>query len=105
MHDILVMADELATNIVRYAWNGQPGHHFSFALKLEQTEGGLELVMHLSDDGAPFDPTRFRATGLDGDLDKRQPGGVGLAVVQALARRFAYKRENGENRIRVSRAL
>jgi serine/threonine-protein kinase RsbW len=104
-HDVLVMADELATNIIRHAWNGQPGHQFSFALALEQAGGGLELVMHLSDDGAAFDPTRFRATGLDGDVDEREPGGVGLALVQALAGEFSYRRENGENRIRVSRAL
>ena len=104
-HDILVMADELATNIIRHAWNSEPGHRFSFALTLEQVGRRPQLVMHFCDDGTAFDPTRFRPVGLDAELDQRGPGGVGLALVQGLAQEFTYRRKNGENRIRVCRVL
>lgn len=103
-HEVLVMAEELTTNIVRHAWNGEPGHQFHFSLALEETDGDAELVMRIRDDGAAFDPTRHRPTGLDGTIDERHPGGVGLALVQAFAREFRYIRTDGENRTLVSRA-
>lgn len=102
-NEVLVMAEELAANIARHAWGGQPGHRFSFRMSLEAGTAGANVVLGLADRGEPFDPTLHVPVGMDQPLETRLAGGVGIALVRAFASEFRYARAAGENRVRVSR--
>jgi anti-sigma regulatory factor (Ser/Thr protein kinase) len=102
-NEVLVIAEELAINIVRHAWGGERGHQFSFRMSLEPGAAGADVVLGLADDGPPFDPTLHVPVGMDETLETRRAGGVGIALVRAFASDFSYVRAAGANRVRVSR--
>lgn len=98
-HDMLVIIDELATNIVSHAWSDGAAH--SFRLELLPRADQISIVLH--DDGIAFDPTQYQPTGTDLDIDERPVGGLGLALVHQLAHGIQYSRVDGENRVRIIR--
>ncbi|MDP3676924.1 MAG: ATP-binding protein [Novosphingobium sp.] len=88
---LAVVVDELVSNAVRHGVDDG-----SIAIELAMAVCGGEVSIVLEDDGVAFDPTQER--GFRGP-DPETGGGVGLALVKAWAKGFAYSRENGRNRI------
>jgi serine/threonine-protein kinase RsbW len=104
-HEILIITDELASNIVRHAWRDGMQHFFTFALSLRTSRTGSEISALLRDNGVAFDPTKHTPTELDKAIDERMPGGNALALVQGLADEMQYSRLNGENHVRVTKSF
>lgn len=89
--------DELLSNIIKYAYDDREVHPISVRLDLD---GPAHLV--LEDDGRPFNPLADApAPVLDGPVEDRPIGGLGLHLLQALGLKLDYRRENGRNRLRV----
>jgi anti-sigma regulatory factor (Ser/Thr protein kinase) len=65
--------DEVASNIVRHAYQEQPGKSFSLVIKILPPE--VEVVFGHS--GLPLDPSRTAPPALDG----KQEGGFGLYII------------------------
>ena len=89
--------DELLSNVVRYAYDDGARHRID--LKLE-TDAPFHLT--IADDGKPFDPTADAPPPvLDGPVEDRPIGGLGLHILKNMGLRLAYRREAGRNVVRV----
>ncbi|HXQ53114.1 MAG TPA: ATP-binding protein [Stellaceae bacterium] len=99
---ILVVVEELVTNIVKYGYPppAQPGTA-EIALRLRDGEIGLEIV----DDGQAFDPFSGPEPDLDAPLEERTAGGLGLHIVKSLMDRTRYRRVAGHNVVEVWRRV
>lgn len=100
--DVMVILDEVGSNVIRNAWSDQGEHSFTLELSLAPD---LLLLLVATDDGVAFDPTRAEPPDLDLDLDARSPGGLGLFMVGALTERMEYARDGTENRLLLSRRV
>lgn len=101
--DVMIIFDELASNIVRYAWRDGPGHAFEAELRLLPAEGTLRLT--LTDDGVPFDPAAAPPPPQVDTIDDLAPGGHGLALVRTLSDGMTYAHTDGRNQIEVCKRL
>src|SRR5438067_2445178 len=86
---LLVILDELFTNIVSYGYEGAVGEgHVEVLLSFEADR----LVVEFIDDGSPFDPLASNPPDLDLPLEERPIGGIGIAIVRALVDDISYRR-------------
>ena len=68
------------------------------SLLLAAVTSGLALA----DDGKPFDPTADAPPPvLDGPVEDRPIGGLGLHILKKMGLQLAYRREAGRNVVRV----
>ena len=89
--------DELLSNVLRYAYDDDARHRID--LKLET---GAPFHLTIADDGKPFDPTADAPPPvLDGPIEDRPIGGLGLHILKKMGLRLAYRREAGRNVVRV----
>jgi len=89
--------DELLSNVIRYAYDDDARHRID--LKLE-TDAPFHLT--IADDGKPFDPTADAPPPvLDGPVEDRPIGGLGLHILKKMGLRLAYRREANRNVVRV----
>ena len=72
---------------------------------LELAVSGRQLELILSDDGQPFDPTTLPLPELNGPIDPAADRWLGLQLLELLADRLDYRRDNGWNRLRFARNL
>ncbi|HEY0835980.1 MAG TPA: ATP-binding protein [Azospirillum sp.] len=92
--------DELLTNVISYAF--APGTTHEIAVRLAVADG--QVTAELEDDGPAFDPlTDARAPVLDGDIDDRPIGGLGIHFVKTMMDRVDYERRDGRNRLTMSK--
>ncbi len=60
VHEVLIITDELASNIVRHAWHDGMEHSFTYALSLQSSRTRSEISILLRDNGVAFDPAQHR---------------------------------------------
>ena len=83
-------AVELTTNIIRHAYDNQPGH----PIRLEAIAYPLEMTLSFYDRGTPFDPKHVPTPLLDGSKE----GGMGVYIIEKSVDDITYTRnEFGEN--------
>ena len=88
--------DELLTNLISYAY--PDGQRHAISLHLALTDG--RLAAELCDDAAPFDPlTQAKPAVLEGSLEERPIGGLGLHFVRTLMDEVNYRRDGAHNRL------
>ena len=99
---VLVVVEELVTNIVKYGYPPpvRPGAA-EITLRLADGELGIEIV----DDGRAFDPFAAPEPDLAAPLEEREPGGLGLYIVRSLMDRTRYRREGGHNVVEAWRRI
>jgi anti-sigma regulatory factor (Ser/Thr protein kinase) len=89
--------DELLSNVIQYAYDDKEAH--PIGLKLEM---GDPFVLTIEDDGRPFNPLADApAPVLDGPVEDRPIGGLGLHILQQMGMKLDYRRENNHNVVRV----
>ncbi len=86
-----LVAEELFTNRVKHARGGR-----DLALTLARAGDVVELTVR-DPGGTPFDPMQAPAAGLDGPLEERRAGGMGLHLVRALVSELRYHRDGGDD--------
>jgi serine/threonine-protein kinase RsbW len=105
---LVLVVEELFTNAVQHGYaGGADGTDAGVRLELAHAPGRLQLFI---EDSAPaFDPlaqARAGAPALDYiDVEFRQPGGLGLVLVEQLAAEARYAREQGCNRLWITLAI
>ena len=99
---VMIMLDEIASNIIKAAWPNDEDHVFEITLTIEP---GGRLLLMASDDGVAFDPTRSDPPDLDTDLEDREVGGLGLFIVGEMSDSMEYSRSEGRNRLLVAKQL
>ena len=88
---LLVAADEIFANIVRYSG----ATHWSMSVVLTHHPEGVRLI--LSDDGKPFDPLAHRDPDTTLSAAEREIGGLGILIVKKTMSPVTYRRRNGNN--------
>ncbi len=88
---LLVAADEIFANIVRYSG----ATSWSMSVVLTHHPEGVRLI--LSDDGKPFDPLAHRDPDTTLSAAERELGGLGILIVKKTMSPVTYRRRNGKN--------
>jgi len=94
-YDIVIITDEMATNVINYAYPDGKEHWFV----IEITKDNNIVHICLEDDGIPFDPLQKVDPNLNESLEERPIGGLGIYLVRQLSNTVTYRRENGKNRL------
>ena len=98
---MMLAIEEAATNVVSYGFaEVPPPHRIRVRLDIDEARCAAELI----DNGRPFDPSAAPPPDVAGPLEEREPGGLGIHLLRTMADRIEYRRENGENRLRIETA-
>ncbi len=90
--------EELATNTIKYGYDDHDQHRIGVTLAL-----GEPAMMTLTDDGHAFNPlTDAPPATLDGAVEDRPIGGLGLHMIKEMGMRLAYSRDDGRNVLHVT---
>lgn len=84
--------EEAVVNVCRYAYGGRQGE-----LELSVKEKGGLIVVELSDEGAPFDPTTVMKPDIAGSIREGKVGGLGIHLMKGMADRVSYRRKGERN--------
>ena len=97
----MLAIEEAVTNVVSYGFAEMPPPH---RIRLRLDIDGERCAAELDDNGRPFDPSAAPPPDLTGSLEERDPGGLGIHLIRNMADRVEYRRENGQNRLRIETA-
>ena len=96
IYKINLALDELLTNIISYGFDDGALHRIQIAVTLL----GDHFEAVLCDDGKPFDPlSEVGAAVLDGEVEDRPIGGLGVHLVRTLMDQVIYEHADGRNRL------
>ena len=94
---VSLVVDELAQNVVDYAYNDTPGD-----VEVAVTTRDETIVIEIVDEGTPFDPlTEAPAPDLTSPIESRPIGGLGVHFTKTLMDDVEYRRESGKNRLKI----
>jgi serine/threonine-protein kinase RsbW len=93
--------EECGSNIVNHALRRDERQ--TFQVNIEHT--GRAMTVELRDRGPEFDPTRVAAVERATGEDDRPPGGWGIQLVRHYMDEIHYRREGGENVLRLTKRL
>ena len=71
--------DEACTNVIKYAYNGNPGF-----LKVSVNKQDDTMVITINDRGKPFDPNSIAMPDIKSNLDNRKTGGLGIFIIKKM---------------------
>jgi anti-sigma regulatory factor (Ser/Thr protein kinase) len=98
---MMLAIEEAAINVVSYGFaEVPPPHRIRVRLDIAEARCAAELI----DNGRPFDPSAAPPPDVAEPLEEREPGGLGIHLLRTMADRIEYRRENGENRLRIETA-
>ena len=93
---IVLAAEELAVNIIDYAYPGGGG-----SLEIRCSEKSLDrrkyFCLQLRDRGIPFDPSAAPEPDTRAPARERSAGGLGIHLVRGLADSISYHRREDSN--------
>lgn len=93
---ICIIADEVLSNIVQYAY---PLNEGVFFVKIKRKKNKIQ--MQFCDNGIPFNPLLKEASNINESYQNRSIGGLGIHIVKQLSNRIKYKRRKGKNIVTV----
>lgn len=93
--------DELLTNTISYGYDDDARHLIAVAVRMEEDA----LVVEISDDGAPFDPSDAPEPDTEASLEDRPIGGLGVFLVRQMMDDVAYRREAGRNVVTLTKRI
>ncbi|MBV8739959.1 MAG: ATP-binding protein [Alphaproteobacteria bacterium] len=99
---VLVILDELFSNIVRHGYDANgPSGTVEIVLALEDGKLRIELI----DDGRPFDPLSAPPPNLDVPPAQRPVGGLGIHIIRNLVGEAHYARKGRYNCLTLSHEI
>lgn len=104
LDDILITADEIATNIILHAYRRRPDRRIHVRLDISPERA----VISFRHTGDTFDPSKVRPPDLHLPLTERHTGGMGLYIINKLMDQVIYRFKQGpddENVITVVKNL
>lgn len=91
--EVRLVAEEVLTNIVKYACDGGGPP----AAELRLSASPQSVRMEFRDEGAPFNPLDVPAPDLNHRLESRAIGGLGIHLARSLVDEASYFREEHVN--------
>ena len=95
---LTLVLEELLTNTIEHGFGGESDEPVHVALRLDPTS----VTVRYEDGAPPFDPLAQQnasATSVEGPLEERPVGGLGLRLVAGLTRDARYEYADGRNRL------
>jgi anti-sigma regulatory factor (Ser/Thr protein kinase) len=93
--------EECGSNIVDHGYKRDPSQKLQVILD----HTGNTVTIELRDRGPEFDPTRRLIDNTRTDDPERPPGGWGISLVRHYADEIHYRREAGQNVLRLTKNL
>lgn len=87
-----LVVEELVLNVIDYAYQGGEGE-LEIRCKCRDKTVEVEII----DWGVAFNPLEASAPDLDGPIEGRDPGGLGIFLSRTMAGQLSYRRENQAN--------
>jgi len=97
-HDLLVIADEIVSNWLKYGCAAAQTAEMDIQVSVEPSR----LLLRFADTGPAFNPLAAAPSDPDASLEQRQAGGYGLHLVRALAGFQRYARVGDRNVLELS---
>jgi anti-sigma regulatory factor (Ser/Thr protein kinase) len=91
--DMRLVAEEVLTNIVKYAYGSIDEH----PVELRLSASSRSVRMEFRDEGAPFNPLEAPGRDLRPPLEEREIGGLGVHLVKSLVDDARYARDGDCN--------
>lgn len=101
--DMNIALDEVLTNIIEYAYDGEGDGVREIRVRLRVDDDVVEA--EVVDDGRPFDPTTRGPVDVQTPLRERRVGGLGIHFVQRLMTNITYARAGDQNRLVLTKRL
>ena len=102
-NNLLVVADELLSNIIKYSYeNDEEGGIF---IRLLYNIDKNELITTIIDTGKEFNPFDVSNTPLEGEAKDQRVGGLGILIVKNIMDEYAYDHINNKNIITLRKKL
>lgn len=98
IHDLRLVVDELAANVLRHASASGDA-----VLEIEAVRDGEGVLLRVRDNGAAFNPFDQADPYLGRSVRRRAVGGIGLHFIRTLFPEGKYSREGGWNAVEVRR--
>ena len=93
-HRLSLVLEELLTNVISYGYDDDEDHEVYVQLKIEN-----DILTSVFDDGGrPFDPHAAQKPVMDGPLEDRSVGGLGIHLILTIMDSVEYERVDGRNR-------
>lgn len=96
IRQILVIIEEIFSNIVRYAFEDKQEHAIDLRLGYADNQIEIEII----DDGIAFNPLEYQIGPLS-DPANSDAGGMGLTLIRAFSSNISYKRNSEKNHLKI----
>lgn len=97
---ILVIIEELFSNIVRYAYEDRQEHVIDIKLGCNDNQIEIEII----DDGVSFNPLDYHLSP-QSDPATSDAGGMGLTLIRAFSSNIIYARNSGKNHLKITKKV
>jgi serine/threonine-protein kinase RsbW len=99
---IVLALDEMCSNLMIHAHHCNPDHIIELRIK---QSGKHTFVFEIIDDGSVFDINQFIEPGVEGLVQEKRKGGLGIRLVKSIMDKIEYKSEGGKNICRLTKVL
>lgn len=93
-NNLLVVGDELFSNIVKYAYDNKGGEIY---VRVLYNIDKKEFVLTVIDRGPEFNQLEVNNDMVSGDVENQRIGGLGILIVKKIMSQYAYDHINGKN--------
>lgn len=100
IRQILVIIEELFSNIIRYAFEDKQEHIIDIKLDYSDSQIEIEII----DDGIPFNPLEYELGAMT-DPASSDAGGMGLTLIRAFSSKVSYQRNSGRNHLKITKLI
>lgn len=90
---LTLVLEELLTNVIDYGYDDDDPHDINVQLKIDDST----LTAVFDDDGRPFNPHEAAKPVMDGPLENRSVGGLGIHLILTIMDTVDYERAGGRN--------
>ena len=94
---VRLVLDELVSNVINYGYDDQAEHQIGLTI-----ETGDPFAVTITDDARAFNPLEDApAPVLEGPVEDRPIGGLGLHILKQMGMKMDYRRDQNRNVLRV----
>src|SRR5262245_41715216 len=90
---VLLAVDEMLTNVISYGFPAGGDAWIDVRARLEDGVFAVEI----EDEGQAFDPVAVAEPSLDGAVEERSVGGLGIHIARSMVDEMTYRRDAGRN--------
>ncbi len=98
IYAVELVLEEVLTNQIKYAFVGRVASPVTLSVDVDAGD----VVIAFEDDGLAFDPLHAAEPVWPASIQQAQVGGLGIALVQRLAKSARYKRAGERNRLTIT---